>query len=184
MHAETQEAHHDSHNKHHHHPANNKGDKELKENFDSGMKMLPQSFKSASRSRAHIARSSAPSPSVSALVEVFPSKAPSQKAGMVDASTPKNGEAHIIKTPGPDKTIVNVNAQGMNAKVNLPAQDPVRDSAKGEAKDGEQTFNNGSKNLVGLGNARPLDGITDDGKGGPQGLEVSPACLSSHRRSH
>jgi hypothetical protein len=98
---------------------------------------------------------------------------------MVDASN-KHAESHIIQTPGKDKTIVGVKAGDMDAKVNLPTDSPafVKDASKpvgSGTKSNSQPQNEGDQLFKGNGvslNSRPLDGIVNDGNGGPQGLEV------------
>lgn len=177
MHAEAEETHNDSENKHHHHRSNDHHQKEMQDEQtnqlntkpdDSEMNMFKDVNKRATRSRAHIARASG------AIIQVLPSKAPSQKAGVVDAGIPNNGEAHVLQTPGDDKTIVHVNAGAVDAKVNLPKGDPARDQANGQMNDGGNVFNNGGSNLAAVRpSGRPLSGIANDGQGGPQGLEVS-----------
>lgn len=187
MHAEAEETHNDSQNKHRHR-SNDQHMKDMQmqteqydqsntKPHDSDQNMLKDlnrnnNNKRATRSRAHIARASG------AVIEMFPSKAPSQKAGLVDAGTPHNGEAHVLQTPGDDRTIVHVNAGAADAKVNFPKEDPVRDEANGQMNDGENVFNNGGSNLAGVRpSGRPLDGVINDGQGGPQGLEVSHEFL-------
>lgn len=133
--------------------------------------MINDLNKGVSRSRAHNARSQSQSQSPS--IEMFPSKEPSQKAGLVDVGTTHNGEAHVLQTPGKDKTIVDVNAGSMDVKVNMPKEDPVRQEVKGDTKQSDQVFKNGGSNLVGIKAGGPLNGVINDGKGGPQGLEVS-----------
>jgi len=98
---------------------------------------------------------------------------------MVDASN-RNAESHIIQTPGKDKTIVDAKAADMDAKVNLPKDSPafVKDASKpvgSGTKSNSQPQNEGDQLFRGNGvslNSRPLDGIVNDGNGGPQGLEV------------
>lgn len=54
-----------------------------------------------------------------AIVSLFPDQDPGSKAGVADAHM-KDADAHVIQTPGKDKTIVDVKAGDMDAKVNLP----------------------------------------------------------------
>ena len=112
-----------------------------------------------------------------ANVALFPEQDPGPKAGMVDASM-KNADAHVIQTPGKDRTIVDANAGGMDAKVNLPKDTPapVKEATKpqsqGQAdKETETLFGGNGASLS--SKKGPMDGVVNDGKGGPQGVEVS-----------
>lgn len=101
---------------------------------------------------------------------------------MVDASN-KQAETHVIQTPGKDKTIVDVKAGDMDAKVNLPKDSPafVKDASKpvgSGTKSNSRPQNEGDQLFRGNGvslNSKPLDGVTNNGKGGPQGIEVCPS---------
>jgi hypothetical protein len=118
-----------------------------------------------------------------AIVSLFPDQDPGSKAGVADAQM-KDADAHVIQTPGKDKTIVDVKAGDMDAKVNLPKDTPapVKDASKpvtngsatkSDAKpqnEGDQLFKGNGISLS--GKKGPLDGVVNDGKGGPQGLEV------------
>jgi len=114
-----------------------------------------------------------------AIVSLFPDQDPGSKAGMVDASN-KQAETHIIQTPGKDKTIVDAKAGDMDVKVNLPKDSPafVKDASKpvgSGTKSKSRPQNEGDQLFRGNGvslNSKPLDGIVNNGKGGPQGIEV------------
>jgi TolA-binding protein len=111
-----------------------------------------------------------------AVVSLFPEQDPGPKAGMVDAFM-KDADAHVIQTPGQDKTIVDVKTDDMDAKVNLPkdAPAPVTDATGQPAgqpqNEDEELFRGKGVSL----NSKmgPVDGVVDDGNGGPQGVEVS-----------
>ena len=154
-----------------------------------------------------------------AIVSLFPDQDPGSKAGVVDASN-KDANAHLIQTPGKDRTIVDVKAGDIDAKVNLPKDTPapVKDASmthpsthnpQGQVKHEEDDLfkgvgvSLGSKkgpvsgaplkspagqtqheedslfkgtgvSLGSLGGKNgPLNGVVNDGKGGPQGIEVS-----------
>lgn len=57
------------------------------------------------------------------LVTMFPSKSPGPDAGLADASS-KNTSAHLVQTPGQDKTIIDVDAGKADMKLNMPTSGP------------------------------------------------------------
>lgn len=105
------------------------------------------------------------------VVDSLPSKAPASDAGLVDVHAIA-GDAHVVQTPGKDKTIVDVNPGPVDVKVNLPTEGPVKDGIHDAPKEADDAFKGAGKNPAGK-KGGPLDGMVNDGKGGPQGLEVS-----------